>query len=154
MPRTFTCVHCDKSFLRDPRVKNQKYCNSSSCQNARKRSTERKSSLTSKDKLMHQARNKRWRDAYPAHEYQKQYRKDHPEYVRCNRELQKNRNKKRQKNRPPMIVKTDALLLQPLKDVAYMGFEVKNIKIVKTDALLLQMQSQQGIEAFSQQNSG
>ena len=53
-----------------------------------------------------------------------------------------------------MIVKTDALLLQPLKDVAYMGFEVKNIKIVKTDALLLQMQSQQGIEAFSQQNSG
>jgi len=149
MPRTFTCAHCDKSFLRDPRVKNQKYCNSSSCQNARKRSSERKSSLTSKGRLMHQARNKRWRDAYPAHEYQKQYREAHPEYVRHNRNLQKNRNKKRQKDKTPMIVKTDALLLQPLRDGAYMGFSVKNIKIVKTDALLLQMESPHGVKAFS-----
>ena len=89
MPRTFTCVHCRESFLRNPRVKNQKYCNSSSCQNARKRSSDRKASRTAKGKLLHQARNKRWRDTYPAHEYQKQYREDHPEYEKRNRELQR-----------------------------------------------------------------
>jgi hypothetical protein len=53
-----------------------------------------------------------------------------------------------------MIVKTDAILLQPRDDGAYMAFKVKNQKIVKTDTLLLQMQSPSAMEAHFQPNTG
>ena len=98
---------------------------------------------------MRQARNKRYRDTRPAHEYQKNYRARHPEYVKRNCKLQLERNKKRQKGPAPMIVKTYALSPQPLQDGAYMGFEVKNEKIVKTYALLAQDQAMSDIEVYS-----
>ena len=154
MPRTFTCYHCGKILPRNPRVKKQEYCSSKSCQNARKRLFDRRTTPSSKYKLLQRKRNKRWRDAYPAHEYQRRYRDAHFGYVNRNRELQRERNKKRYKERESMIVKTDALLLQPLRDGVYMGFKVKNGKIVKTDALLLKMQAQTSVEAFSQLNPG
>jgi hypothetical protein len=154
MPQKFTCAHCGKSFPGNPRVKKQKYCSALSCQNARKRKSDRKSTGTSKGKLLHQKRNKRWRDTYSAHEYQREYRIDHPQYVERNRELQRKRNKKRKKDLTSMIVKTDALLLQPLRNGAYMGFKIKKEKIVKTDAFILQMQVQQGIEAHLPQKPG
>ena len=97
---------------------------------------------------MRQARNKRWRDTFPAHEYQKEYRENHSDYVQRNRELQKERNKNRQKDLTPMIVKTYALSPQPLQDGVYTGFEVENGKIVKTYALMAQMQTQSNLEAL------
>ena len=103
---------------------------------------------------MRQARNKRWRDTFPAHEYQKEYREKHPDYVQRNRELQKERNKSRKKNPAPMIVKTYALSPQPLQDGVYAGFEVKSRKIVKTYALMAQMQAQSNLEAIYPPNSG
>ena len=154
MPRTITCHHCGKIAPLNPRIKRQKYCSSLVCQNARKRLFDRSSCSSTKFKLLQQKRNKRWRDAYPAHEYQRRYRDAHPEYVKRNVELQRERSKKRQKESGQMIVKTDALLLQPLRDGVYMGFKVKKGKIVKTDALLLQMQAQTSVEAFSQLNPG
>jgi len=105
-------------------------------------------------RLLRQTRNKRWRDAYPAHEYQKQYRETHPDYVDRNRELQKERNNKREKEQSPMIVKTYALSPRPLIDGAYMGFEVKKGKIVKTYAYMDQWQVQHGLAAFSRINPG
>lgn len=140
---TSICQNCNCSYQRNPRVKNQKYCSSRSCQNARRNLTN--TTRTRKNpgsRLLQQARNKRWRDAYPAHEYQKKYREDHPDYVQRNRELQKERNKKRQKYPGPMIVKTYALSPQPLRDGVYTGFEVKSGKIVKAYALTAQMQAQ------------
>jgi len=92
-------------------------------------------------------RNKRWRDKSPAHAYQAAYRENHPGYEQRNREQQQIRNNRRQKDPGSMIVKTDALLLQPRYDGAYMVFKVKKQKIVKTDTLMLQMQTHQGIEA-------
>ncbi len=154
MSRTFTCYHCGKILPRNPRIKKQKYCSSLACQNARKRLFDRRASPSSKCKLLQQKRNKRWRDAYPAHEYQGFYRDAHPEYVKRNVELQRERNKKRQKEPGQMIVKTDTLLLQPLQDGVYMGFKVKKGKIVKTDTLLLQMQAQTGVDTFSRLNPG
>ena len=59
---------------------------------------------------MRQARNKRYRDTRPAHEYQKEYRRRNPEYERRNCELQMKRNKKRQKEPGQMIVKTYAFV--------------------------------------------
>ena len=154
MLRTFTCCHCGKVLPRNPRIKKQKYCCSLSCQNARKRLFDRRTYPGSRGKLLQQNRNKRWRAAYPAHEYQKRYRNAHPGYVKRNRELQLKRNKKRYKERGSMIVKTDTLLLQPIRDGLYMGFKVNNGKIVKTDTLLLQMQAQTGVDAFSRLNPG
>jgi len=142
MPVFFTCRHCGKTLPRNPRVKKQSYCSSLSCQNARKRLHDKKISRTPRGKLLHKSRNKRWRDTAPGHAYQDQYRKAHPAYEERNRELQRSRNKKRQKDAGSMIVKTDTLLLQRRSDGAYTAFKVKRQKIVKTDTLLLQMQSQ------------
>ncbi len=110
MPRTFTCCHCGKIVPRNPRIKKQKYCSSLACQNARKRLFDRRTTPSSKFKLLQQKRNKRWRDAYPAYEYQRRYRDAHPVYVKRNLELQRERNKKRQKESGQMIVKTDTFV--------------------------------------------
>lgn len=154
MPRTFTCFHCGKILPRNPRIKKQKYCSSLACQNARKCLFDRRTYPCCRGKLLQKKRNKRWRVGYPAHEYQKEYREAHPVYVNRNRELQMERNKKRQKESGQMIVKTDALLLHPLRDGVYMGFKVKKGKIVKTDTLLLQIHAQTSVDAFSRLNPG
>ena len=155
MPRTFTCHHCGAVTTINPRInRKQKYCSSRACQNARKRASDRRLCPTIKGKALQKQRNKHWREKRPAHVYQKEYRELHPEYVDRNREQQKGRNRKRQKDPASMIVKTDALLLQPLHDGLYAGFKVKNGKIVKTDAFMLQMQLQQGAEASPLINPG
>jgi hypothetical protein len=140
MPRTFTCHHCGKIVPRNPRIKKQNYCSSRACQNARRYTTNKKRSLTSSEsRLLRQARNKRWRVTHPSHEYQREYRSTHPEYVKHKGELQLECNKNRQKTSLPMIVKTYALSPQPLRDGIYTSFEIKNGKIVKTYALMPQM---------------
>jgi hypothetical protein len=154
MPPTITCHHCGKSLPSNPRIKKQKYCSSRLCQNKRRLlSTQKGSSRSSKRRLHRAARNKRWRDNYPAHKYQKQYREKHPEYVKRNCELQTGRNKKRKPVPVSMIVKTYTLSPQPLQDGLYRGFEIKNQKIVKTYALMSQMESQSAREAFSSLNT-
>ena len=81
---------------------------------------------------------KLWRKGYPSNQYQREYREKHPGYLNRNRELQRDRNKKRQKEHVPMIVKTHALLLQPREDGAYMLSKVKKEMIVNRNALSLQ----------------
>ena len=154
MISTFICQHCGCSCQRNPRVKNQKYCSSRVCQNARRNLTNKtKIKKNSASRLLRQARNKRWRDAFPAHEYQNKYRENHPDYVQRNRDLQKERNKKRQRSPAPMIVKTYALSPQPLQDGVYAGFEIKSEKIVKTYALKAKMQAQYNLEPINPPNS-
>jgi len=155
MPRTITCQNCGKIFPCNPRSKKQKYCSSVACQNARRNVTNKKKLKKSdQTRRLSLLRKKRWRDAYPAYEYQKQYREEHPEYVIRNRQKQKQRNKKRKKDAPAMIVKTYALSPQPIPNGAYVGFEVKSEKIVKTYAYMSVMQQQQGIEAHFPQKPG
>ena len=155
MPRTFTCHHCGKVATRNPRLKKQKYCSSRICQNARRNLTNKKKLKKSdQTRRLRQLRNKRWRDTYPAHKFQRHYREDHTEYVIDNRQKQKQRNKKRQKDASAMIVKTYALSPQSFPDGAYMGFEVKNKKIVKTYAYMPVMHRQQGIDTHFSQKPG
>jgi len=155
MPGTFTCHHCGKISPRNPRIKKQKYCSSTACQNARRNTTNKiKLRESDQSRRLRQARNKRWRDNYPAHKYQNQYRVTHPEYVIINREKQNERNKKRKKSEPSMIVKTYALSPQPLRDGVYMGFEVKSKKIVKTYAFMAAPLKQQGIAMHFAQKPG
>lgn len=154
MISTFICRHCGLTCRCNPHIKNQKYCSSLTCQNARKRMHDKRTNATLRGKSSQKVRNKEWRANRPAHEYQKNYRDTHPEYVKRNRDLQRERNKKRQNAQTPMIVKTDALSLRPLCDGTYMAFEIKNGKIVKTDALLLQMETFSDKEAFYPANPG
>ena len=148
MISTFICRHCGLRCRCNPRIKNQKYCSNKECQQARKRTWKKEQYKNNKSyKEKSQTAQKVWRKNYPADQYQSEYRTAHPEYVKRNRELQGERNKNRQREHASMIVKTDALLLQPRHDGVYMAFKVKDQKIVKTDTLMLQMQSQQGMEA-------
>lgn len=55
-----------------------------------------------------------------------------------NSELQGKRNKKRRKDQSTMIVKTDALLLQPMEYGVYSLLKVKKNMIVNRNALTLQ----------------
>jgi len=140
MPCTFICIHCGKTLPGNSRVKKkQKYCCNKQCQRARMRNWKKrqytKSNTYRKRCLEGQ---KLWRKHYPSDQYQREYRKKHPGYLNRNRELQRDRNKKRQKEPVPMIVKTDALLLQPREDGAYMLSKVKKEMIVNRNALSLQ----------------
>lgn len=136
---TFTCQYCGKLVPRNPRIKNQKYCRAKDCQQARMRSWKRrqykKKSQYHKRSLASQ---KIWRSRYPQYQYQRDYRKTHPEYVILNRDLQRERNKRRQRNHSTMIVKTHALLLQPREDGVYTLSKVKKNMIVNRNALSLQ----------------
>jgi hypothetical protein len=153
MKSTFICHHCGKSVPRDPRTKKQKYCSSRACQNARRlTSNKARANKSSECRSLRKDRNKRWRDTYPAYEYQKDYRETHPEYVKRNGDLQRERNKKRQKESLEMIVKTYAIAPQPLRDGVYAGFEVKNKKIVKTYAYMAQRLTQPGLGAVFSSN--
>jgi len=79
-----------------------------------------------------------WRKKYPADQYQRDYREAHPEYVMRNCELQRERNKRRRKDHSTMIVKTDALLLQPREYGVYTLSKIKKNMIVNRNALSLQ----------------
>ena len=154
MISTITCLHCGKKLPCSSRNKKQEYCSSRACQNARKRLHDKKTTSTPKGKALKKARNKRWREKHPDDVYMDKYRKDHPKYEEENRKKQKIRNQKKWEDQSSKIVKTDALLLQPRGDGAYMAFKVKKQKIVKTDTLLLQMQAQSAIEAHFPPNTG
>jgi hypothetical protein len=132
MKCTSTCLHCGDIFQCDPHIKNQKYCSKEDCQQARRRAWKKKQYHTNKTyRKKHLESQRVWRKQRPAHQYQKEYRSSHPDYVIRNRELQKVRNKKRQKNIASMIVNGNALSLQPSITGAYALFEVKKRKDCK-----------------------
>jgi len=115
-----TCLHCGKEVPRNPRLKNQKYCCAKECQQARMRTW--KNQRYKKNNKYHKrslASQKLWRNKYPAHKYQREYRKTHPEYVIRNRDLQRECNRKRQNDHSTMIVNTDSLLSQPMENGVY-----------------------------------
>jgi NAD-dependent SIR2 family protein deacetylase len=134
-----TCLHCGKKVPPNPRLKNQKYCCAKECQQARMRTWKnRQYKKKSKYHKRSLASQKVWRSKYPAYKYQRDYRKTHPEYVIRNRDLQKERNKKRQKNHSTMIVNTDSLLFQPMENGVYTLSKIKKNMIVNRNALSLQ----------------
>ena len=139
MISTFTCQYCGKLVQRNPRIKNQKYCCAKACQQARMRIwKKRQYTQNSKYHSKSLVSQKVWRSKYPAYQYQRDYRKTHPEYVMHNRDFQRERNRKRLKSHSTMIVKTYALLLQPGEHGEYTLSRVKKNMIVNRNALSLQ----------------
>lgn len=155
MPGMFTCHHCGKVFPRNHRLKKtQRFCSAKSCQQARR--SARKKARYKDDpayRRKHLARQKIWREQSPAHEYQKQYRVEHPDYTDRNREQQGERNKKRQKDGRSMIVNGTSLSLQANDDKAYAVFKVKNKKIVNGTSFIAEIQLLTMKEAILAQRS-
>lgn len=158
MISTFTCLHCCCTYPCHPCVKDQKYCSAKECRKASRRAWKKKNRATNKSYrqqcLNHQ---KRWRENRPAHQYQREYRESHSDYESRNRELQLDRNKKRQKEQDPMIVKRNTLSIQPNVDGAsggtYALMQVENGKIVKRNTLMVRMQVLSGEAMILDQNS-
>jgi len=92
------CEHCGRHFVPNPRVKNQRYCNSSECQRARKtlwQSRKLRADPAYRDNQRDCSGN--WRQRHP--EYWRQYREQHPRSRERNRLLQRVRNAKRRSSR-------------------------------------------------------
>jgi len=96
MIKTFTCLHCEDTLPMNPRLKKQDYCSKRKCQRASRRTWKRNKYATSASYRQdcHDSQ-KAWREKNSISDYQKQYRKDHYEYVKRCSELQKIRYKKR-----------------------------------------------------------
>jgi|SRR5680860_78763 len=139
MPATFTCIHCGETALLNVRLKKdkpQRYCSRSDCQNARRNEWRRKKRSESVDyRARRAAQQKKWRQSYPADQYQKNYRESYPEYVVRNKELQRRRNAKRKAPRPSSAIQEHALILHPGTDGSWLLWEVIGAKIVKRYAL-------------------
>ena len=155
MPGFFTCRQCGKTLPRNPRLKKnakQSYCNAPKCKQAKKSGRKKERYHTDPVyRQQHLDRQKIWRSNRPAHEYQKQYRESHPEYVDRNRELQAKRNCRRQKGTIPMIVNGTPLSPQPSDGKAYVIINANRKKIVNGTPFLAQMQLITGEEAVFRQ---
>ena len=143
MTGSFCCQHCGNVLPRNPRLKNkQRYCSERECQKARMRRWKQQQYT---ENPAYREKSKKgqssWRKRYPSHQYQKGYRESHPAYVNRNRQLQKERNRKRKTAPVSMIVKRDALVFQPRDDGAYMLSKVKKKIVVNRNALAPQMAS-------------
>ena len=113
-----SCCHCGGYFIPDPRQKNPRYCSKPDCQRSRKAAWQRKKVHNDPDYRANQKRcQEDWRRAHP--DYWKGYRQNHPDQAERNRDLQRVRNRKRNKaidgqagslsdRRASMIAKMDA----------------------------------------------
>lgn len=88
------CCHCGSFFPRSPKHKNQKYCMKPECRKAQKAAWRREKMRTDEEfRLGQQLAHKKWLKATPR--YWEGYRREHPEKVIRNRELQLIRNRRR-----------------------------------------------------------
>ena len=157
MSGTFTCRQCGKTLPRNPRLKkSQKYCSAITCQQARKNAWGKKEYRTNKSHREKRLQSQKvCYKKRPGHAYQAGYRKKNPDYVFRNRDLQQERNRRRQGNPSSMIVNTDALPLRASIDGAYVLMPItKEGKIVNTDTLMVQLLAVTGSQAFLPSNTG
>ena len=146
MATTFVCRNCGERNPANIRLKDttQHYCSQKDCQRARKAAWQKDRMAEDPQYRSGQLECLRlWRKKRPLDRYQEQYRQDHPDYVRKNRELQRLRNQKRLKLPDGQkIVKMDTLKKLSDKSMTYIMNPFKmdaSGKIVKMDALIVQL---------------
>lgn len=146
MATEFICQHCGELKPANIRLKgHQCYCNAKECQRAGRATRQKKKMAT--DPVYRQQQITAlhdWQKKRPLHQYQKEYRDSHPEYVQRNRELQKTRNQKRSSCLAcQKIVKMYSFQnLKPEKSNSYIMCPYKldaSGKIVKMDSLVVQL---------------
>jgi len=90
-PVTFRCACCRRICPRNTRVKNQRYCGSKRCQQARKTKWEReKLQADPYYRINKKECQERWKQNNP--DYWQRYRQTHPEYRERNRRMQLRRD--------------------------------------------------------------
>jgi len=147
MIRTFICHHCGKEFILNPRIKKgQKFCNNRECQRVSRRSWKKKNYATNKSYRKKCLENqKAWRKKYPACDYQKLYRENHPDYVDRCRKLQNERYKKQREREQKAVVQNivngNTLFSNPSGDGVYKLIPVGNTENnVNRNTLMVRMQ--------------
>jgi hypothetical protein len=96
MNQTIRCANplCRRVFHPNPRVKNQRYCDKSNCQRARKARWQRQKMKEDPDyRDNHRDGQQAWLERN--RDYWRRYRALHPEYVKRNRLLQRERDRRR-----------------------------------------------------------
>lgn len=141
-------MHCGEIVIcniRLPKNKPQKYCSRSDCQNARRQEWRKNKYRQSEDyRIQCSLQQKKWRQDYPADQYQKNYRESHPDYVARNRLLQRERNKKWKVTQQPATILEQTDMLQPGFDGDWLLCEVVGTKIVKRYALSVYSNDHEG----------
>jgi hypothetical protein len=132
MKHQIRCAHCGRQFCPNPRVKNQRYCSEKTCQNARKRLWQREKLATDLDyKENLRDSQKAWCSRNP--NYWKDYRRDHSDYTRRNRELQNLRDRGRG-SRSVDLAKMDALEQLPTVKPGTYYLVPDSMNLAKMDA--------------------
>lgn len=130
------CKQCGEQFIKK-RNPNQTYCSSSACQNVRKN---RWRCLKIRDdidyKSNQQAAQQRWQSKHLG--YWKNYRLNHPEYVKRNREAQRVRDGNVQ-SKESHLAKSDALLPETLIKQGVYVLAPAEDPLAKSDAFLVKI---------------
>lgn len=136
MHPTFVCANCQRTFPREPTVKNQRYCGAEECQRARKRIWQQQKLVTDPDyKANQRACQAEWNDKNPG--YYREYRQKHSQYCERNRILQRLRNArarpvaKMDASKPAPITRPGTFYLVPL--IAKMDASAQKIVIIPLD---------------------
>ena len=121
---------CRRLFLPNPRVKNHRYCDKKDCQRARKARWQRQKMKDDPDyQDDHRDAQQGWIEQN--RDYWQRYRALHPDYVKRNRLLQRERDRKRRD-----LAKMDALgEISPVKAGSYYLIPAKE-NLAKMDTLL------------------
>ena len=146
MSATFVCVACCKEHEASSRSGGrQSYCGTYDCQRARKATWKRESLAADADHRANQRRSfQEWSRANPG--YWTDYRHDHPDKAERNRQMQRERNRRRPRKGPiaagDVIAKVDASPSTSLKSVEngeYWLVPVMAPVIAKVDALKVRL---------------
>lgn len=115
------------------------------CQNARRQEWRKNKYRKSEDyRIQCSLQQKKWRQDYPADQYQKNYRESHPDYVVRNGLLQRERNKKWKVTQQPATIHEQTDIHQSGFDGEWLLCEVVGTKIVKRYALSVYSNDHEG----------
>lgn len=105
MKESRQCAGCKKHFHPRPQSPKQRFCSESSCQKERRRRWQGAKRQNDPDYRENQARAQaKWAEANPS--YWSDYRQRHPDYVKRNRERQRERDARRRVT--SVLAKSDA----------------------------------------------
>lgn len=131
---------CGVLFVPCPQVPKQKYCSKKECQQARKREWNKHKLASDPDyREARKDAQQKWKNKRPT--YCREYRADHPEYTKRNREQQRVRNGKRRQDQPvSKIAKTDeSIPINHLSTGRYRIIPIRNDMIAKTDECIVEI---------------
>jgi len=135
------CKHCLKGFRPRPQNPDQEYCSEQTCQRARKRIWQQQKLLIDSDYRANQKASQIcWQEKNP--NYWQEYRKRNPDYTVRNRDLQRERNRRRreQDTGESPIAKMDASTPErAINPGRYMLSRVDSGLIANMDALIVEI---------------